>query len=242
MKIGIIVPWDSPFMFTVNAFNMLNWERPEGYEFNFIMGVGWCPAARHNDGIAKAQDWNADLILFNGGDHLCPKDIIPRMLKRISEGWDIVQATVPSRGICGRSGIPFDSISYKVVGNMPQHEPMLHAPKDSIEIIKGRDKPQQTHISGTGNILMKAEILDGLEKPYFKEFIKPDGRYSRYPVQDSNFVYNCTVIAGAKMFYDTTIKLVHLDIFGIDESYTGRFGDKVEDPDWSPAKDLRRFV
>ena len=89
---------------------------------------------------------------------------------------------------------------------------------------------------------MKADILDGLEKPYFKEFIKPDGRYSRYPVQDSNFVYNCTVIAGAKMFCDTSIKLVHLDIFGIDETYKDRFQDKMMDPEWSPAKDLRKFV
>lgn len=242
MKIGIIVPWDTPFMWTAPAFNMMNWERPQGYELNFIMGAGWCPAARHNDGVAKAQDWGADLIMFNGGDHLCPKDIVVKMLDRMKQGWDIVQAMIPCRGICGRSGIPFDSMSYKVVGNMPQYEPMLNAPKDSIKIITGKDEPQESHISGTGNILMKAEIFKGLEKPYFQEFIKRDGRFSRYPVQDSDFVYRCTVLSGAKMFCDTSIKLVHLDAFGIDETFSERFKDKIGDKDWSPSRDLKKFI
>lgn len=241
-KIGIIVPWDSPFMFTASAFNMMNWDRPEGFELNFIMGAGWCPAARHNDGVAKALAWGADLVMFNGGDHLCPFDIVVRMEKRLREGWDIVQAMICSRGICGRSGKPFDAISYKVVGNMPQRDPMLNAPKDSIQVLTYQDEPQETHISGTGNILMKAEIFDGLEKPYFEEEIKKDGRYSRYPVQDSAFVYRCTVESGARMFCDTSIRLIHLDIFGIDETYTGRFGDKVVDPKWNPAKDIRKYV
>lgn len=241
-KIGIIVPWDSPFMFTANAFNMLNWERPEGYEVKFIIGGGWCPAARHNDGVATAMEWGADFVLFNGGDHVCPKDIIPRMLKRIDEGWDMVQAIVPSRGMCGRTDVPFDAVSYKVVGNMPKYEPMMNAPKESIKIIHGKDEPQQSHICGTGNILMKTEIFKGLEKPYFKEVIKPDGRYSRYPVQDSTFVYNCTILAGAKLFCDTSIKLLHLDIFGIDESYKDRFMDKRANPNWCPTTDIDRFL
>lgn len=240
-KIGIIVPWDSPFMFTANGFNMLNWERPSDCELNFIMGVGWCPAARHNDGVAKAQQWGADLIMFNGGDHLCPKDIVGRMKARIDEGWDMVQAVVPCRGICGRTAIPFDTLSYKVTGPMPTYDPMLHASRDSIQVIRGNEEPQQSHISGTGNIMMKAEILDGMEKPYFTESIKPDGRYSRFPVMDSTFVYKCTIIGGARMLCDTSIKLVHLDIFGIDDTFSERFKDKTG-KDWSPAKEIRKFV
>jgi hypothetical protein len=95
---------------------------------------------------------------------------------------------------------------------------------------------------GTGNILMKAEIFDGLEKPYFEEFIKRDGRYGRWCVQDTDFVQRCTIHSGAKLFCDTSIKLVHLDVFGIDESYTERFKDKTNQMDWSPSRDLRKYV
>jgi hypothetical protein len=206
------------------------------------MGVGWCPAARHNDGVAKAQEWGADLIMFNGGDHLCPKDIIPRMLKHINDGWDMVQAMIPSRGVVGYDGTPFNAISYKVVGPMPKANAILYAPPDSIEIITYKDEPQQTHICGTGNILMKSEILDGMEQPYFEEFIKKDNRYGRWCVQDSNFVYRCTVESGARLLCDTTLKLIHLDVFGIDETYTERFKDKTNQMDWCPSKDLRKYV
>lgn len=239
-KIGIIVPWDSPFIWTAPAFNMMNWECPEDCELNFIMGVGWCPAARHNDGVKKAQEWGADLIMFNGGDHLCPKDIVSRMLKRIDEGWDMVQAMVPSRGVVGNGSV-FKTISYKVIGPVPENF-ITNCPPSSIELISCDDEPQQSHICGTGNILMKAEILDGLEKPYFEEYIKKDKLYGRQCVQDSIFVSRCTVHGNAKLFCDTSIKLVHLDVFGIDDTYEERFSDKKGQMDWSPAKDLRKFI
>lgn len=241
-KLAVIVPWDSVFIWTAPAFNMMNWERPEDYEVRFFMGVGWCPAARHNDGVAKAQEWKADLIMFNGGDHLCPKDILPRMLKRMGEGWDIVHASPPSRGVCGANKKPFFGMSYKVVGPLNQNNPLECAPKDSVKVLTHDMEPQQSHITGTGNILMKAEILDGLERPYFEEHIKKDGKYSRFPIQDSHFVYRCTLLSGARLFCDTSIKLVHLDVFGIDETYSERFKDKEGQMDWSPAKDLRKFV
>lgn len=241
IKIGIIVAWDSPFIWTAPAFNMMNWERPEGCELNFIMGVGWCPAARHNDGVAKAQEWGADLIAFNGGDHLCPKDILVRMKARIDEGWDMVQAIVPSRGICGANRAPFQSISYKIVGPIPENF-VTNCPKGSMKILTEKDEPQESHICGTGNIMMKAEILDGLERPYFEEHIKKDRMYGRECVQDSQFVSRCTIYGGAKLFCDTSIRLVHIDAFGIDETYQHRFADKVSDPKWSPSKDLRKYV
>lgn len=241
-KIGIITAWDSPFVYTAPMFNMLNWERPEGYQVKHIMGVGWCPANRHNDGVEKAQKWGADLIMFNGADHLCPKDIIPRMVKRIDEGWDMVQAMIPSRGICGVSGIPFDSISYRIEGPMPEYQPMIYAKRESVKIIDKDGEPQQSSVCGTGDIMMKAEILNGMVKPYFTEVLKPDKLYGRWPVQDSTFVYNCTVIAGARMLCDTTIKLRHIDIFPIDETYSERFKDKTGNPEWSPAREMREFI
>lgn len=242
LKIAVIVPWDSPMIWTAPTFNMMNWVRPENTEMRFIMGSGWCPAARHNDGVAKSLEWGADLVMFNGGDHLCPKDIVVRMLARLNEGWDIVHAMPPSRGVCGFDGIPFKALSYKVVGPLPHVDAVLHAPPNSIKTISYVDEPQQSHISGTGNILMKAAIFDGLQKPYFEEFIKKDGRYGRYPVQDSNFTFRCTVEGSAKMICDTTIKIIHMDVFGIDDTYTERFKDKTGMLDWSPNKDLKDYL
>lgn len=242
VKIGIVVPWDSPFIWTATMFNMLNWERPENSDVRVFMGSGWCPASRHNDGVAKALEWGADLVMFNGGDHLCPFDILVRMVARLGEGWDIIHAMPPSRGVVGVDGTPFKSISYKVVGPLPKDGAILHASPSSIQVISAKDEPQETHISGTGNILMKAVIFDGLQKPYFEEEIKKDGKYGRYCVQDSRFVYRCTIEAGARMFCDTTIKLVHLDVFGIDDTYSERFKDKTGKMDWSPSRDLEKYV
>jgi hypothetical protein len=89
---------------------------------------------------------------------------------------------------------------------------------------------------------MKAEILGGLQKPYFEEHIKKDNLYGREAVQDSQFVSRCTIDSGAKMFCDTSIKLVHLDVFGIDDTFNDRFKDKVGRMDWSPSKDIRKFI
>lgn len=237
-KLGIIVPWDSPFMFTAAGFNMMNWERPLGYEVRFIQGVGWCPAAKHNDGVRQALEWGADFIMFNGGDHLCPKDILIKMLKRIDEGWDMVHAMPPTRGI-GHVKIPFKETSFKVIRPLPPNY-MQNCPPECIEILTYDDEPQQSHIAGTGNVLMKTEIFEELEKPYFKEVIKEDGLYGRYPIQDTQFVARCTLDAGARMICDTTIRLLHLDVFGIDETYSERFKDR-SGKGWTPAKELREY-
>lgn len=180
--------------------------------------------------------------MFNGGDHLCPFDIVKKMLRHIDDGWDMVHALIPSRGVCGFDGTPFKAMSYKVVGPIPKENAVLNSAFSSIKMVSYGDDPQETHMCGTGNILMKAEIFDGLQKPYFEEFIKKDGLYSRYCVMDTNFIQRCTIHSGAKMICDTTIKLVHLDVFGIDETYGERFKDRQSIMDWTPAKDLRKFV
>jgi hypothetical protein len=242
IKIAVCIPWDTPFVWTAPMFNMLNWERPANSEVNFIMGAGWCPASRHNDSLAKAQAWKADLIMFNGADHLCPRDIMVKMLARINEGWDMVQAMIPSRGVVGHDGTPFKAMSYKIEGNMPIEDPILHMPPSSVKILSYDDEPQESHICGTGDIMMKAEILDGLEKPYFSEEIKKDGMFGRYCVQDSRFVFRCTIESGARLFCDTGIRMKHLDIFAIDETYSDRFKEKTNQFDWSPARELKKYV
>jgi len=242
-KIAVCVPWDTPFMWSAPAFNMLNWERPENADMRFFNGSGWCPAARHNQAVEKALSWGADLVMFNGPDHLCPFDIIPRMVNRLKEGWDMVHAMPPSRGVVGVDGTPFKALSYKITGPIPKERAVMGGIQpSSIKVLSYDDEPQSSHICGTGNVLMKSEIFDGLEKPYFEEEIKKDGKYSRYPVMDSTFIHRCTVESGARMFCDTSIRIAHLDVFAIDDTFTDRWKDKQGDFDWCPAKDISKYV
>ena len=242
-KIAVCVPWDTPFMWSAPAFNMLNWERPENADMRFFNGTGWCPAARHNQAVEKALSWGADLVMFNGPDHLCPFDIISRMVERLKEGWDMVHAMPPSRGVVGVDGTPFKALSYKITGPIPKERAVMGGiPPSSIKVLSYDDEPQSSHICGTGNVLMKSEIFDGLEKPYFQEEIKKDGKYSRYPVMDSTFIHRCTVEGGARMFCDTSIRIAHLDVFAIDDTFTDRWKDKQGEFDWCPAKDISKYV
>jgi hypothetical protein len=149
---------------------------------------------------------------------------------------------IPSRGVVGFDGTPFKAMSYKISGNMPAVDPILNMPPASVKVLSYDDEPQESHICGTGDIMMKAEILDGLERPYFEEEVKRDGMYGRHAVQDSRFVFRCTVESGAKLFCDTGIRMKHLDVFAIDETYSERFKEKTNQFDWSPARELKKYV
>lgn len=256
-KIGVIVPWDPAFIWTKPMFNMLNWKRPEGYELRFIQGSGWCPANRHNNGVKEALNWGADLIMFNGPDHVCQPDILELMLDRMFpkepgvKGYDIVQAMVPSRGVCGFrgdprvNGVPFVGLSYKVVGPITVSRGLNAVAASSIKTITHEDEPQESDICGTGNILMKADIFKGMKQPYFRENLAEDEEskfvYQRNPNMDSTFVWECRM-AGASLFCDTKINILHLDVFGIDRTYSKRYEDKKGQHNWSPAKEISAYT
>lgn len=243
-KLAVIVPWDSPFVFTAFAFNIANMERPDGYVVNFFMGSGFCPAARHNDGIAKAQQWGADIIMFDGADHLCDLKILKKMLKSMeSNGVPIVQASPPSRGVCDGVDGAFKRISYKIKKPVYGEYPVIgNKEKDTLETVPTDQGPQVVHVCGTGNIMFDASILEQLERPYFVEFIGNKELFTRIPVMDSNFVSNITINKGIPMVYEPDIEITHLDVFAIDKTYQDRFSDKAENKKWTPAFDMRKFI
>jgi hypothetical protein len=231
MKIALLVPWDSPFIWTKPMFNIANMEVPEGFEKKIIYGDGWCPAARHISCVNKAMTWGADYMQFLGADQLHPMDMIPRLYSHIQDGWDMATAMVPARGSCGpKETPPFQSMAFRFDIPMPKttevdYVPVAGPPEGSYTLITENDPSQQVHVVGTGTLLFKREHIENLEPPWFQEFISKPLLYERTAIQDSHFTYRLTIDHGLRLWCDTTIEVLHLEIFGIDRTFSERFKD-----------------
>lgn len=228
-------------MWSAAAFNLMNLERPDGYEVRFIQGRGWCPAARHNNALARAQIWGADVACFMGPDHWVAKDTLVRLLAHIKSGkWDMAAGWVPSRGVCGKDKVPFDHLAYKLREDAPlkAQNPLRDFDDDDFEIIKYGSKSQQVHVIGTGILMFDMDAIIGMKLPWFREFVINDGGFGRIPIQDTYFAFRCTVQHGARLWLDTTIEAYHLDVFAIDETFSDRFDDFQGDANWTPMERL----
>lgn len=240
-KLAVVVPWDSKFMFTHTAFNLMNLEHPKGYQVRYIMGEGWCPATRHNSGVGMALNWGADLVCFMGADHFVDEDCLVKLVHHIDErSYDMSCGWVPSRGVVGPNKTPYPFLAFKLkhLDRLdPKIPPVLQFDEDNWEILGHGSESQEIDVIGTGIMMLKADILRDMKQPWFMEFIQREPLFNRIPVQDSHFVYRCTVEGGNRMWLDTTIGAYHLDIFPIDETYTERFKDKTG-ANWSATKSL----
>jgi hypothetical protein len=96
---------------------------------------------------------------------------------------------------------------------------------------------QEIHMLGTGTLMFKVEVVLDMKLPWFQEVIKKNGLYGRYCIQDSHFVYRCTVEGGHSLWLDTTIEQKHVQVFPIDKTYKHRFADKAGDS-WNPMRDV----
>jgi hypothetical protein len=241
-KLGVVVPWDSKFMFTHTAFNLMNLKHPEGYEVRYIMGEGWSPATRHNSGAGMALNWGADLVCFMGADHFVDEDCFIKLVHHIDErGYEMACGWVPSRGVCGPDGgTPYPFLAYNIIDRSkidPKIPAVIQWDADNWEVITHGAESQEIDVIGSGILMMKGEIIKDMKKPWFFEFIERAPLFNRLPVQDSHFVYRCTVEGGNRLWLDTTIGAYHLDIFPIDETYAERFKDKTGQ-NWSSMKSL----
>jgi hypothetical protein len=238
-KLAVLVPWDSPFFYMDVAFCMMNLKHPEGWEVRFFNGAGWCPAARHNNALGRGINWGANALMFLGSDHYVDDDILIKLIGHLEDGWDMATGWIPSRGIFGDNrSMPFPNMAFVV----PDLDADL-GPVGSIQLqdegagllICADDAPsQEIHMIGTGSLMFKVEVVMDMKLPWFQEIIKKDGLYGRHCIQDSHFVYRCTVENGNSLWLDTSIEQVHLQIFPIDKSFKERFADKAGDK-WSPT-------
>lgn len=241
-KLAVLVPWDSPFMYTYPAFNLMNLQHPEGYEVRYFMGSGWCPAARHNDALARGLNWGAHACVFMGADHHCDEDILVKLMGHLEDGYDMATSWVPSRGTYGEdTELVFPFLAFRMkdideVHNLGAREILQPA---AVEMIVGPDVPsQEIHIIGTGNLMFKVDVVRDMKLPWFREVLKADDRlFQRHFIQDCYFVFRCTVLGGATLWLDTTIDVKHMMVMPIDETYSERFADKARQG-WSPLRTL----
>ena len=86
----------------------------------------------------------------------------------------------------------------------------------------GEDPPiVKTEIIGTGVMLFEADILNGMEKPWFADHYMP-GTNSVNKMQDVAFVERLNN-SGSQVWCDTQIIVKHLGVLEIDDSFMWRF-------------------
>jgi hypothetical protein len=176
-----------------------------------------------------------------GADHFVDEDCFVKLVHHIDErGYEMACGWVPSRGVVGPKKEPYPYLAFRIkdVSRLkPKIPGVLQWDEDNWEIIGAGAESQEIHVIGTGILMFKAELAIDMKKPLFFEFIERAPLFNRVPVQDSHFVYRCTVEGGNKLWLDTTIGAMHLDIFPIDETYAERFKDKTGE-NWSSMKSL----
>lgn len=233
MKVGICIPWDTPFVWTQPMFTIMNLQCPDGWEKKYFRGEGWCPANRHNAAVTKAMIWGCDYILILGADQLFEEDTLIRLASHVPQ-WDMVSGLVPARGTVEAIGKPFGAFGFKLKPSR-QFEVRDQSVEENWDRIGPDDPPQEIHSIGTGVLLLKSKIFDTMHQPWFKEYVMGGELYARKPVMDTQFVKHCVFGAGFRLFLDTTVIAKHLDAFHIDLSFMDRFAD-MKDINWVPAK------
>jgi hypothetical protein len=236
MKLAVVYPWTSDFVYTDWAENVLELERPAGFEVKFIRGRGWCPARRHIDGCEKAVEWGAELICIIGADQLHPHDMLSRLISGYMEKLGgMVAALIPFRGVPHGNLIPpFGLIGWRARQNWDAlngktpNSPTQFDPVDPT--IVGL---QEANAVGSGAILFDVPTLLSIKRPWFYEHIDPES-YQRFADMDSTFVMRMQTEGGARLWIDATIDVKHLDIFPIDRTFSRRFADwRKEENGWS---------
>ena len=232
-KIGVCTAWGSPFTWTDPAYNLMNWQRPEGVEVKFFPGRGRDPGARHSWGVESALRWGASHIMFFGADQIADEDILIKMVKHLEDGWPMVTGITPARGFIDLEGngkaVPFPMAAWK----WKEGEARRMSIK-ALEPVKREDGDvQECAIVGSGAVIFAATVIRALQRPWFKELPADDDGF-RPPMMDTTWCYRMVTEGGAKMVCDWSIRITHLDVFPIDNTFQRRFADLHFSPD---AKD-----
>ena len=223
-KIAVCTAWGSPFTWTTPAYNMANWKRPDGIDVRFFPGYGRDPAARHSWGVNSAIKWGATHIMFFGADQVCDGDILVKFVKHLEDGWSMVTGITPARGFIDIRGdgnaVPFPMVAWKWKEGAERRMSVK-----SLEPIEKSDGPyQECAIVGSGAIIFPVELIQALKKPWFREMDADDDGF-RQAAMDTTWCYRMVTEAGGRMLCDLTVRIRHLDIFPIDETFSERFAD-----------------
>jgi hypothetical protein len=194
-------------------------EKPK--QCKLFFGGGRTPARRHEVGCEAAMEWGASHILILGGDQVYSEiDTIRRLVKWLEYSnmteWmhrrKVINALVPIRGHRpGQGTRPFQPIGMRLDS----------ANNELVPITRDDRPPVKTEVIGTGVMLFEADILNGLEKPWFADRHYP-GTNNTNVMQDVAFVQKLNN-SGAQVWCDNTIIVKHLGVLEIDDSFMWRF-------------------
>ena len=239
LAIGYI--WDSPFVYTDFVESVLNLRRPQGYEVRCVRGTGFCPSRRHIDACEKALAWNADLLLILGADQTYPEEMVERLVGHWEQRGGVIAALVPFRGYVDWQGMrPFQPLAWRLeCEGVRAFRSYEQDPDMMVCINPGDGAVQRAHITGSGVLLFHTDLLRALRKPWFYDRVDPETMH-RVADTDTRFVWRLQEEAGAQLWIDTTIRVKHLHIFGIDETFQERFADWA-DPTVASDRRICRF-
>lgn len=213
-KLAVVYPTTLPWIYTGFVERALNLRPPEGYELRWFRGQGWSAARRHIHGCQQALAWGADLILLFDPDEVAPPQMLDRMVDHIDSGRaDAVTAVVPLR----RSGQGLGA--FGPAG-------WVDSGGGQLERVPVEDETSLVRLDccGLGAFMFRADVLRLLRQPWMKEKVKrPDGRLEG--THDVRFTFRLTKEAGVRIMRDNALRVGHLEVFAIDDSFAGRFGD-----------------
>jgi hypothetical protein len=215
-------------MFADTVDSLVNLSRPDNCNVKFGRGVGWAPARRHVDICEQAMKWDADYILILGADQVYEPDLLCQLVSHIENGYEVICAMVPTRGFVSWQDMqPFQPMAWRFkAGNIEEmrHYNGMDVDGDLIETLEPDTGIQECNFIGSGVLMFQKDHLLAMKKPWFFETIVLEN-FSRRASMDCTFVWRLQLEAYAKVWVDTSIRVKHLHVFQIDESYQERFAD-----------------
>lgn len=171
--------------FTDFSLSCLNQRLPDGW--NWMSVKNYDCAASCN---WLVEHFTGDHLLLMGDDHVFPPDL-PQLLS--AHDLDIVAPLVlgrrvPFEPVCSRDGKPWE----------PEGEPGLYEVEET----------------GTAGMLIKREVFEATESPWFNSLRTDEGQLS-----DDIFFCRKAKEAGFKIHVDTSIVLSHLAVLEIRPFY-----------------------
>lgn len=179
MKVLIYLPYTYP---TVSALFMksfldLTHHKIEGVEIDYHISKTF-PLDRNRNQIvqiAKSKPYFADYILMVDGDNILPETALETLLSHASDEYPVVA------GLYWRKSPPYRAVAGHYVPNeekktiLPTLESMGFIDKDGQQCAFYRpvmdfDTVQQIDVTGCGVLLVRMDVFDKIELPYFGYF------------------------------------------------------------------------
>ena len=128
----------------------------------------------------------------------------------------------------------FQPLAWQIVNNGVQPFRGMDKDPDMLkQIDPANGDLQKVNVIGSGVLLFHKEHLLAVKKPWFFEQVHREN-YRLVGDMDSMFIFRLQTEARVTVWVDTTIKVGHLNIFEIDETYQDRFQDWKEEGNGDP--------